>query len=237
RLVMTIFRFLVALAFAIQAITMAYSARVGVSVTVAAVLLLILFSSRRLRLNYNRIESKFIDNLNERELRRSGKKNTVVHDLHEAFMTVGAGCPFVGDRLMDSNLRQRYGVNVVGIQRDTRFIPIPGGKNRIYPGDTLTIIGTDEQIERLLPVVEAQLPPSDGRSEAQEVKLASILLSPTSPLIDKTPRSASLRDTYDALVVAVDRGDEHIDSRPDLIFKEGDVLWVVGNTSKISKLK
>ncbi|MDE6574289.1 MAG: TrkA C-terminal domain-containing protein, partial [Muribaculaceae bacterium] len=56
-------------------------------------------------------------------------------------------------------------------------------------------------------------------------------------LVSQTPRTSALRDTYEALVVAVDRGDEHIDSRPDLVFQPGDIVWLVGNPSKLAKLK
>ncbi|MFU7517965.1 cation:proton antiporter regulatory subunit, partial [Clostridium sp. HCS.1] len=93
-------------------------------------------------------------NLNERDLRRSGKNNRVVSDLHMAYMTVGTGCDFAGERLMDSNLRHAFGVNIVSIQRGHAVIPIPGGKERLFPGDVIGVIGTDEQIERLLPKVE-----------------------------------------------------------------------------------
>ncbi len=63
------------------------------------------------------------------------------------------------------------------------------------------------------------------------------MLSENSPLIGQTPVSASLRDTYETLVVAVDRGDEHIDSRPDLVFRPGDIIWVVGNPKTTATLK
>lgn len=184
-----------------------------------------------------RIENKFIDNLNERELRRSGRKNAVVHDLHLAYMTVGSGCPFVGERLMDSDIRRIYGVNVVGIQRDTRYIPIPNGRTRIYPGDVISIIGTDDQISAMLPKVEAQMPETEHTADPTRIKLTSILLGDNSPLIGKTPQTSSLRDTYNALVVAVDRGEEHIDSRPDLMFMTGDIVWLVGDPAEINQLK
>ncbi|MDE6436858.1 MAG: TrkA C-terminal domain-containing protein, partial [Muribaculaceae bacterium] len=177
-----------------------------------------------------------IDNLTERELRRSGKKNAVVHDLHEAFMRVGSGCPFVGERLMDSNLRRRYGVNLVGIQRDSSYIAIPDGRTRLFPGDILTIIGTDEEIEQLLPVVEKELPEATTADPGAR-RLASILLSPTSPLVNHSPQSTSLRDKYEAIVVAVDRGDEYIDNPSDITFHPGDIVWLVGNPDKISQLK
>ncbi len=161
RLVMTIFRFAISLGFVVAVFVRIYSSKVGLAVVVSLLVLLVLFFSKRLRKSMARIENKFIDNLNERELRRSGKKNAVVHDLHLAYMTVGTDCDFVGERLMDSNIRRRFGVNVVGIQRTTRYIPIPNGRTRIYPGDVLSVIGTDEQIAAMLPVVEAQLPPAD----------------------------------------------------------------------------
>ncbi len=237
RVVMTIFRFAIAIAFVTRAISLFYPARVGLLVAGAVLLLTALFFSRRVRESMARIESKFLDNLNERELRRSGKKNAVVYDLHKAYMTVGTACPFVGERLMDSDIRRRFGVNIVGIQRASRYIPIPNGRTRIYPGDVISVIGTDEQIERMLPQVEAQLPEPDEQVDPSQIKLTSILLTENSPLISQTPRTAALRDTYDALVVAVDRGDEHIDSRPDLVFEKGDILWVVGEPSKVNKLK
>lgn len=236
-LVMMIFRFLIALFFVLRAFWLVYSMHVGMWVLISVVILLSMYFSRRLRENMGKIESKFLDNLNQRELNRSGKKNAVVNDLHQAYITVGSAWPYAGQRLMDSDIRQTYGVNIVGIQRGQTFIPIPNGRERIYPGDTISVIGTDSQIEKMLPVVEANLPDTGNNIDISQVKLTSILLSANSTLISKTARSASLRDNYDALVVAVDRGEEHIDSQPDLVFQEGDILWLVGNPVKIAKLK
>lgn len=237
RVVITIFCVLVDLGFVIRAITLFYSTRAGVAVAAAVGVLCVLYFSKRVRKSMRHIENKFLDNLNERELRRSGKKNAVVYDLHQAFMTVGDGCAFAGQKLMDSNLRRLFGVNIVGIQRGTQYIPVPGGKTRLYPGDQISVIGTDEQIERMLPEIERTLPEPERPVDPSQIKLCSILLSATSPLISHTPQSSSLRDRFGALVVAVDRGDEHIDSRPDLVFEPGDILWVVGNPSEVNQLK
>ncbi len=235
RLVITIFRYIIALAFVYYTVTAAYSVRVGVWASLVIILAIALVFSHKLRSRMSRMESKFFDNLNERELRRSGKKNNVVNDLHQAFMTVGAGCRFVGERLADSNLRHRFGVNVVSIQRGANVIPIPGGDNRLFPGDVIGVIGTDCQLETLLPVIEAELPPESG--VRPEIRLTSILLSESSPLVDRTPLSSSLRDNYSAIVVAVHRGDEFIDSNPNLVFKPGDIIWAVGDVRKLNTLK
>ncbi len=236
RVVLTTFRIIIAIFFIVRTITMAYSTKAGILVALAVVLLIILYFSRRVRESMNKIESKFMDNLNERELRKSGKKNAVVHDLHQAYMVVGAGSSFVGRQLMDSNLRQRYGVNVVGIQRDNRFIAIPGGKVRLFPGDVITVIGTDESLENFLHDIEVPLPDSASDDPSRMV-LESILLSDKSPLVGQTPRSSALRDNYEAVVVAVDRGEEHIDTVPDLRFAPGDIVWLVGDKTKLNSLK
>lgn len=230
-IVLSIFRSVLALGIAAYAVSISFSSRAMVALVAVAVLVVVFVLSRRLRARLDRIETKFRDNLNERELRRSGANNTVVNDLHQAFMTVGTGCDFVGERLMDSDLRRRFGVNVVSIQRDQRTIPIPNGRTRIFPGDVLGIIGNDEQLRAVLPAIEAERKP-DASVQPADVQLTSVILGPGSPLLGKTPRSASLRDSYDAVVVAVHRGDDFIDSDPDLAFAEGDIVWLVGDRTK-----
>ena len=236
-IVLTIFRFLIALAFVIYVISRTYSARAGLLAATAALLLVAFMFSHRLRRRMTSIETKFLDNLNERELRKSGKNNKIVNDLHQAFMTVGPGCEFVGQKLMDSNLRQHFGVNVVSINRGSRIIPIPGGCNRLFPGDVIGVIGTDEQLQALLPAIEAELPPDNKTISLDDVKLTSVMLSDSSPLIGRTPLSAGLRENYEAIVVAVHRDDEFIDSNPILICRSGALLWLVGNQKKLNTLK
>ncbi len=235
-IVLLIFRFLVALGIVVYTITMYYSFTAGLTIGLGVMLLIVIVLSRNVRTRMARIESRFIDNLNERDLRRSGKKNNVVADLHLAYMTVGTGCVFAGEKLSASNVRRNYGVNIVSIQRGAEMIPIPDASRRIYPGDVIGVIGTDEQISALLPVVEVQRQLTETVDPA-DFKLTSLLLDSDSPLVGKTPLTASLRQYYEALVVAVQRGDQYIDSEPDLVFAAGDVLWLVGNIRRISQLK
>lgn len=237
RIVLSIFRFILAVIFIVHAISNIYSAAAGIAVVVAIALLVVLMFSRHMHRSLRKIESTFMDNLNERELRRSGKKNAVLHDLHQGYIVVGNGSPFAGERLRNSNLRHKFGINITGIQRGTSYIPVPGADERLYPGDIVTVIGSDEQIGRLLPQLEQALPESETAADPSDAMLTSIMLSESSPLLSKTPGSAAMRDTYGAVVVAVDRGGEHIVSRPDLVFEKGDIVWLVGNPAKLSKLK
>ncbi len=235
RLVFTIFRSLIALAFIVNVVGHVYSARIGLFVAVGLVVLIVLLFYRRLSANMKRIEEKFMDNLNERDLRRSGKNNRVAGDLHLAYVTVGDDSPVAGERLMNTDLRGKYNVNVVSINRGHIYIPIPNGRQRIYPGDTLGLIATDENLAAVTPVLEAAHPAASA--PVQEMQLRTVMLSLNSPLINRTPSSASLRDNYDVLVVAVNRDGRVIDSDPNLKFLAGDILWVAGSKENINRLK
>ncbi len=182
------------------------------------------------------IEKRFISNINERENRRTGRENNLVSDLHLAYMTVGHDCPFVGERLRNLDLRSRYGVNLVNIQRAGKLHPVPTGDMRIFPGDVLGVIATEEQIQQLLPLVEAQT--DVGEIPNAEVKFVHFTISMRSPIVGATLEDSHLREDYGALLVAVQRGeDDYISPTPDLIFKAGDILWIVGNPKQLSRLK
>ncbi|WP_303274090.1 cation:proton antiporter regulatory subunit, partial [uncultured Duncaniella sp.] len=70
-----------------------------------------------------------------------------------------------------------------------------------------------------------------------DVKLTGILLKPTSPLIGKTIVSSDFRNTWEALLVAVQRGDEYLQPDVSIVFTAGDTVWVVGNLKRISAIE
>ena len=189
-----------------------------------------------LRRRIDRIERRFINNINQRENNRTGHGNNLVSDLHLAYMTVGHDCPFVGDRLRNLDLRTRYGVNLVNIQRAGKLHPVPSGEMRIFPGDLLGVIGTEEQIQRMLPLVEAQNNVID--TPDNDVRFIHFAIGEHSSIVGVKLENARLREDYGALLVAVQRGpDDYISPTPDLTFRPGDILWIVGNPKQLASLK
>ena len=189
-----------------------------------------------LRKRMTNIERRFISNINERENRRTGRENNLVSDLHLAYMTVGHDCPFVGDRLRNLNLRTRHGVNLVNIQRAGKVYPVPSGDMRIFPGDVLGVIGTEEQIQAMLPLVEAEF----NRAEVShpDVKFVHFAIGKGSPLVGVSLENTRLREDYGALLVAVQRNeDEYLSPTLDLVFQPGDILWIVGEPKQLASLK
>lgn len=229
-IIVAVFNLFLAIVFVVQDISWLFSMTIGVSVALAALLLTTLIFSRRVRRHMSDIETRFMDNLNERELSRKGTNNALVHDLHLAYMAVGFGCPFVGEKLCNSDLRGRYGVNIVSIQRDGVTQAIPGAEARLFPGDIIGVVGNDDQLAAVLAAVEAQ---QTAPSTASDFQLFNVMLTQDSPLIGKSPRTVNMRNGYGALVLAVQRGDEYIDQTPDIAFAPGDILWIAGDRERL----
>ena len=221
--VMAIISIVISLIFVMSVLNGVYSSAVSVVsaiLLVAAAIFLISMLPTPVRRRISSIEKRFISNINERENRRTGHENNLVSDLHLAYMTVGHDCPFVGDRLRNLDLRTRYNINLVNIQRAGKLHPVPSGEMRLFPGDVLGVIGPEAQIQRLLPLVEAQGIRDD------------------SPIVGVMLENTRLREDYGALLVAVQRGeDNYISPTPDLTFAAGDILWIVGNPKQLARLK
>ncbi len=233
--VMSIFSILLGLNFIMTVFySYDYSSQFAIVAALVMAMLIALLFAPLLRKQLAKLEHRFIGNVNVRENRRTGRGTNLVSDLHVAYMTVGHDCPFVGQKLKNANLRQRYGVNLVNIQRNGVLHPVPKGDMRIYPGDILGVIGNDEQIQLMLPLVEATSTPAQP---VTDVKFTHFAITDKSPLIGKQLKYARISEDYEALLVAVQRGqDDFITPTPELEFQPADVLWIVGNPERLHDL-
>ncbi len=236
---MKIIRYLVTLFFIVYLMTIAYNSLIAWIAGVAFFALIIIFASSKLMSRYGNMEKKFIDNLNIRENTRLGLNNNLVSDLHQAYIQVGAYCPFVGDRLKDSGLRDDYGVSVSSIQRGDRMMPLPSVDARIFPGDVLGVIGTDEQIKKLNDDIERDEKAFQSVQTTQpEIVLRSIRLTSKSPIIDLPLGQTNLRTDFYSMIVKVQRGEDEFEQPgPSTILREGDIVWVVGDASRLDLMK
>ncbi len=234
-IVMWFLRMLVALAFVVYVIGAYYSIGSGVLFGLGVLFLLFTMLSRGTRRHLSLIETKFFNNLNERELRRSGSNNNVVSDLQLGYAHVGAGCPFVGERLRNTGLRSRYGVNVVSISRDGNILNLPNADTRIFPDDVLGLVGTDKQLQTVLPVVEASAEPASGNNEPYQ--FTKFLLTEDSPLAGATVASASLTSAHGVILVALMHDGAYVNVSPETRLSPGDMLWIVGPKKNVAALK
>lgn len=230
---MTVIRLIICAAFIVFVISYHFGLPTGSALGISIFVLGFIFVSRRTRHRLARIESRFLNNLNERELRRSGRNNNLVSDMHVAYGTVGYDFPYVGDRLCISNIGQKYGINVSSIQRGGALIPVPGGDERLFPGDLVGVIGTEEKIAAFMNDLELGSEESGTAASAEEVKLTQVTLSQTSPLIGKTLSEANPRALHRALIVAIQRNGEFIKISSSEIFQTGDIVWFIAQPSTL----
>lgn len=237
RVVLLIFRIIIVVGFITNVLSMAFTMGIGVALGAALVLLIFLFQSRKLSRRMRNIEDRFLNNLNERDLRRSGKNNSIVSDLHLAYVKVGNDSEFVGQQLADSQIGRRFGVNVSSITRGNSFIPVPKSSDRIFPGDVIGIIGTDSQIEHVLPHIEGEHKAESATAvNADDYAISNVLLSEESPLAGQTLANSRIREKYETLVLAIERGGEFVESSPDVVFSPADKLYIYGPKSIIAEL-
>lgn len=234
---MVILRFFIGLAFVVYFLSKVYSQRTGVLLGVVLFILITLFLSKRLQRQILSLESRFMDNLNERELRRTGRKNNLVHNMHLAHMEVYSGCEFIGKRLADANIHKNYGVNIVSIKRGNKRINIPNGDSRIFPGDLISVIGTDEQIQRFLEAVEPEDTGTDAEEPETHFEFERIAIPNDSSLIGKTLAQSGIREKDSCLVVGIEHADgSFYEPAADFLFKKGDMIWIVGEKEKIEAI-
>lgn len=229
-LAMRVIRYLVALFFIVYFITVSYSSLVGWLVGAGCFVLILVLAGTRLVRRYHHMESKFISNLNVRENMRLGVGNNLVDDMHQAFITIDQCSSFVGDRLRDSGLRRDYGVSVSSIQRGDDYMPLPSPDARIFPGDVIGVIGSDEQLLRLNRDLERSAGACPAPSMKQTpVELSSLLLEDGSPVTGIPLGKTDLLHDYTAMIIKVKRGDEFLQPGPGLVLLPADIIWVVGD--------
>lgn len=236
---MRIVRHLVALLFIVTFLSASYGTWFGWIAGLAFFVLVVLYASSNIKARYRLMEKKFIDNLNIRENTRTGRNNSLVDDLHQAFITVGPLCSFVGDRVRDSGLRRDYGVSLSSIRRGNVYMPLPSIDARIFPGDVLGVIGTDDQIKRLNDdISRAEEAMVSVNVDQRQVELQSIVLSDSSPIIGiPLARTDILRDFF-SMIVKVEHDDGSFESpSAETVLKGGDKIWVVGDPSSIPEMK
>ncbi|MCB0766244.1 MAG: cation:proton antiporter [Flavobacteriales bacterium] len=202
--------------------------------TLVFMALAIVLFRRRLHRFYQRVEQRFMSNLNQREQQRR-RPHLAPWDMHLAEVEVKAGTLVVGRSLEEIQLREKHGVNVALIERDDRNIPAPHRDERLLPGDRLVVIGTDEQLSDMNRTLEAPIPDNgDYDLDKDDIALEKYRVLPRSPLIGTTIRASRLREEAMALVAGIERGDQRLMNPESFTtFEQNDLVWLVGNTESI----
>ncbi|NUU67533.1 SLC13 family permease [Enterobacteriaceae bacterium BIT-l23] len=189
----------------------------------------------------------------ERDDGKEGWKRRTFRDLIKEYrlsgrarrLAIRPGSPLIGQRLDDLKLRERYGANVIGLERWRRFrrvIVNATGGTEFRVRDVLLIDMSNSEVDLREFCGEQMLEPMILRGEyfsdqALDVGMAEVVMTPESELMGQTVRQIAFRSRYGLNVVGIKRNGEAIaGGLLDEPLQLGDTLLVVGNWKLISQL-
>jgi len=228
------------------------SVKIAILVTLPVAILVLIVFARRIQRLYQRIEKRFLTNLNAREtaaanddsigatvLRRSAgiQSDMEPWDVHIAEMEVDQNAEYIGKTLVELAWREKFGINIVYIKRGDKLIHAPGRDNRLMPFDQVGIIATDAQMQLFKPVFDAteSIPAKDA--DVNDISLEKIMVDEHTQLTGLDIRSTALRERTSGLVIGIERNNERIlNPNSSLKLEWGDIVWIVGNKKKIHKM-
>ncbi|WP_207515140.1 cation:proton antiporter domain-containing protein [Longitalea luteola] len=198
---------------------------------------LLLIFSKKIQALYDKLEHRFVSNLNAREVETSRLNRTELApwDAHIVPVVVPVRAACVGQTLNELKWRESIGVNVVMIKREDYQIAVPDREQVIYPNDTLLVLGTDHQIQRLKVLIRAENEPV--QQDMDDVALFNYFIAENDPLAGKTIRVSGLRDEARALVVGIERNNDRLlNPESDTVLEANDNLFIVGDPRRIKEL-
>lgn len=210
------------------------AAGIALGLTIAVMVIF----SRKLQSFYERMENRFFYNLNAREAAKK-QPEILPWDTHLLELTVAPESKLVGKTLVDLAVREKYGINIAMIERGKIMIPTPKRDERLYPNDKVLVIGTDDQLASVKHLFEGDHMEidEDETFPKQDMSLQKIVINSKSPVFGQTIRDSGIREKTQGLVVGIERDGQRI-LNPDsnLVFKNDDIVWIVGNNKRIPEL-
>jgi len=146
---------------------------------------------------------------------------------------IGKESNLAGKTLEELRIRENLGINIAFIRRGEVTIPIPTKNERLFPGDEICVIGTDEQITQFTTYLEKQVEAANNVDET-EIVLRQLEIS-TEDFIQKS--IGQFRAKTGGLVVGIERNGNRILNREShLILEKNDIVWVVGDKKRMNEL-
>ena len=214
-------------------------------ITIGLLVVVLVVLSRATKHRSITLERLFVQNLRSRDIEAQvhGKKRPLYEgklldrDIHIAEFTVPTNSSWMGQTLAQLNLGKKYGVHVSSILRGGRRINIPDGYNILFPGDVLQVIGSDQQFSAFRDAIESELLGDEVDIEHREMKLRQLIIGADSKFVGKTLIESRIRDLYSCMVVGLEEGKESLSPySPNRRFREGDIIWVVGEQESLDAL-
>ncbi len=202
---------------------------VGFLMVIAVIVVAVVLFSRRADGFYSQIEDRFTKNFNSRQAQASfhipaGMENEFA--MERLRMTPAS--PLAGLTLQQAQLRERYGANVVTLERGDSIIDLPGKDTLMMPYDVLTVIGTDEQVSAIRADITKEADMLVHDHSDHEMHMYRYHVEAGGPLCGLAIRQAAFGQKHNAMIIAIERGGQRIvNPDRDTVLLHDDTLWFV----------
>lgn len=213
-----------------------YSYTVALGVTAIMIVLIVLLR-HKIGDFYTTIEERFFSNFNARETKVGNINKSVLApwDAHLAVSEIKPLSPVVGATLEELQLREHYGINIALINRSGIKMYAPDKHARLFPGDVVTAIGTDEQLQKFNDYLEAaNTPVAVPVHDGDPIALKQFMVSDNSPLQGLTIREAGIRERTSGIVLGIERkGQRLLNPASVTVLQAGDIVWIAGSGGRL----
>lgn len=229
-----------------------FSTIVAILIAVPAIIVVLVLFSQRIQQFYQRLEGRFLSNLNAREIAEAKEKGATENilsqhfnpqsdlspwDAHMVDMEVNQHADYIGKTLTELGWREKYGVNVAYIKRGEKLIYAPGRNNRLLPFDHVGIIATDEQMQEFKPAFDTKEEIDLIEHNIEDIIVQKIMVDEKNKLKGVTIKDSGIRERTNGLVVGIERNKERIlNPNSTTTFEWNDIVWIVGERKKIQQL-
>ena len=182
---------------------------------------------------YERIEKRFLDNMNNRQTLQSF---VVPEILQENFtlekMTLSSKSIYAGKRIRETDFHDVYDASVVSVDRADEVIDLPRRDFILFPMDEITLLGTEEQLAKVRSHIEVEDDVLVKERPESDVDIYCSVVTKGDRYEGVTLHDSDLRNRFNVFVIAVERGDDFIlNPESSITFLDGDKVWFVASES------
>lgn len=149
--------------------------------------------------------------------------------------------PLVGKTIAEVGLRSLKSAYVLEIERESRLLTSVGPDEVLRAEDRLTCVGVVDAVKELRRMPGLSIAEEHGFTlnlKHAMRQLFELVLSPTSPLINRTVRESNFRNLYGAAIISISREGGRITGKVgDIVFRPGDTLLVESGVNFLDKHK
>jgi len=235
-IMLVLFRIALALFYVGFVLNTFFSSGVALIAFLLAITAYIVFP-KKLNSIYYKIESHFIDNFNDREKKKENKRQNTLSpwDGHMTDFSIAKESNLAGKTLEELKIREQFGINIASIKRGDVLINIPVRSERLFPGDEISVIGTDDQVKQFKIFLDKNEIDVPELTEQADIILQKVELK-NRICIGKSIRESQIREKTHGIIVGIERNGKRIlNPESHIVLEDSDILWIAGEKKKISE--